>query len=158
MSKYKNKGSRALDFRVGAQKYKVPAGGEVELPEFVVTGRGLPLTKVDGDGPVKDAPPTDPIARLWYDRAFEMRSALDAMGPRLSAANDFVSSVRVHLSLGPEDSVMERLDALLMAEEEAGVLREQLVALTPQATDAKMGALSMAESEPKPAKPAKPKP
>ncbi len=85
---HRNTAPHALSFRLGGVHYDVPEGGEVDLPARVasaVKSRRLPLEALErADEPSSerpgqgdDQPPADPLARLWFDRAHEVRSSFE---------------------------------------------------------------------------------
>lgn len=137
-----------LSFSLGGHRYVVPAGGTVDLPDkftAAVKSRGLPLEPIPGtEGSVPEprhdgdaAPPPGTQARLWYDRAHQVKAALmslqeqhaavlnessddgaemqakiDGLDASLAEAGAFLTRLRERLGIGAEDSIVDAIDAL----------------------------------------------
>ena len=140
-----------LSFTIGGRRYVVPAGGTVDMPDkftAAVKSRGLPLEPIPGtEGSVPEprhddeaAPPVGTPARLWYDRAHQVKAALrslqeqhaavlnessddgaemqakvDGLEASLAEAGAFMAKVRERLSIGGEDSIIDAIDGLKTA-------------------------------------------
>ncbi len=112
--RYHNTALAALSFTLRSQRYEVAAGGEVEIPDrlaYAVKARGLPLEPVEGgvDGDEEraeggDAKPTDPLALLWWTRAWEARRRSEAAEAELGDARSF-------LGLAPSIPLVAGLEA-----------------------------------------------
>lgn len=103
--RFKNTARNPLDFKLAGQRYTVPVGGEIALPDKftdAVKSRGLPLEPIagsEGEGaapkPDRDAmPPEGTPARLWYDRAHQVMGMLEALQRQHAAVLDTASEER----------------------------------------------------------------
>ncbi len=114
----------SISFTLRGKRYEVAAGDEVEIPDqlvFAIKGRGLPLSpsstsegeeeRDEGDRD-NDAKPTDPIARLWYTRAHEVRTELYAVQARATSAARELGDARSFLGLAPSITLAAGLEAM----------------------------------------------
>ncbi len=140
MIHFKSTAAAPLSFDLGGRHYDVPVEGEVSIPRryaYAVEKRRLSLVQTgESSAPAATdpgAPPADPVARLWYDRAHDMRATLERFQERRAEddraagedarealeASDLLRSelagVRARLGLSPEESILEALDMLLGA-------------------------------------------
>jgi len=145
--RFRNAAPHALRFKLAGHAHDVPIGGEVELADKLtdaVKDRRLPLQPIAGTEdaapePQRDdsAPPKGTPARLWYDRAHQVRATLDDLTVRHNALLDsageeraktmakveqlesslaeaaaFPAKVRERLGVGCADSIIEAIDAI----------------------------------------------
>jgi hypothetical protein len=145
--RFRNTAPHALSFRIDGTAYHCDVEGEVDIlarHSLGVKGRGLPLESLDGDPAAQfrereeaEGAPTDAAGRLWFDRAHEVKRALEKAEARHAAAladahdqmdaaatahaeavallESELAGVRARLGLGAEESILGALDMLLGA-------------------------------------------
>jgi septal ring factor EnvC (AmiA/AmiB activator) len=129
MSTFKNTKNHALKFELGGRVHEVEPGAEVEIPSrlaYAVKSMGLPLELVSGeesDAParVSDERPTEPIARLWFDRAVEQRDLVNE-------TKRIVHELRGSLDVASERNTLVSME-LTVARDELRTTREELESL-----------------------------
>lgn len=160
--RFRNLAPYAIEFVYARQKHDVAAGHVFEVPKRYGPGlllRGLPIEEVPEETPLsspehatvsraslalaEEPPPDDPVARLWYDRAFAVRGEMDRAGAEVSAlraqlrhaASDtaretaaaFVGKIRAILEIEPDASVIEAIEQMVADRDSLTIERDELL-------------------------------
>jgi len=123
---YVSSSAQELNFSIAGKPYKVPPGGEVNIPErYAYALKGMPLLLKPGQ-PVEQ-PPDEETMEVWRTRAHQIKARAeadaaglhkqveemaDALAAEREAREGFVAQLRDALGIKPGDSIIGAIESL----------------------------------------------